>query len=298
MSKLDMTRFALKEGLQKIKDSVESLKPGRNEPCHCGSGKKYKQCHMAADRQAEQAKRELVDAAAFLRRDLLKFARDERFAEGLAAALPLYWNDLYTIDNAEEMSQNEALRFFDWFVFDYQHNGQPRLIDVYRAELYDQLAESQQRLIDVWVNGPPAGAYELIDYEGQWLELRDFVTGERYQAYEPGGRGDVERGDLILTRLMPVGDRLEFSAVGAYLPQKEIGDLAAKLEAARAADLARHPEATAEEFMRRHNHLIIHHALEQAEKEGRPPVARLDGQRPDKLVQSAARQLKRFKSTR
>ena len=21
-------------------------KPGRNEPCHCGSGKKYKKCHM------------------------------------------------------------------------------------------------------------------------------------------------------------------------------------------------------------------------------------------------------------
>ena len=23
--------------------------PGRNEPCHCGSGKKYKQCHLAED---------------------------------------------------------------------------------------------------------------------------------------------------------------------------------------------------------------------------------------------------------
>jgi hypothetical protein len=22
---------------------------GRNDPCHCGSGKKYKQCHLAAD---------------------------------------------------------------------------------------------------------------------------------------------------------------------------------------------------------------------------------------------------------
>ncbi len=26
-------------------------KPGRNEPCWCGSGKKYKQCHLAADLQ-------------------------------------------------------------------------------------------------------------------------------------------------------------------------------------------------------------------------------------------------------
>jgi septal ring factor EnvC (AmiA/AmiB activator) len=26
---------------------------GRNDPCHCGSGKKYKKCHMAQDDAAE-----------------------------------------------------------------------------------------------------------------------------------------------------------------------------------------------------------------------------------------------------
>ncbi len=29
-------------------------KPGRNDPCHCGSGKKYKRCHMEADLQAQR----------------------------------------------------------------------------------------------------------------------------------------------------------------------------------------------------------------------------------------------------
>ena len=30
-------------------------KPGRNDPCHCGSGKKYKRCCLATDEQAERA---------------------------------------------------------------------------------------------------------------------------------------------------------------------------------------------------------------------------------------------------
>lgn len=30
------------------------MKPGRNDPCHCGSGQKYKKCHLAAD-DAERA---------------------------------------------------------------------------------------------------------------------------------------------------------------------------------------------------------------------------------------------------
>ncbi|HIG53357.1 MAG TPA: hypothetical protein EYG11_12075 [Candidatus Latescibacteria bacterium] len=28
------------------------VKPGRNDPCWCGSGKKYKKCHLDADRAA------------------------------------------------------------------------------------------------------------------------------------------------------------------------------------------------------------------------------------------------------
>ncbi|HOW28501.1 MAG TPA: SEC-C metal-binding domain-containing protein [Elusimicrobiota bacterium] len=29
---------------------------GRNEPCHCGSGKKYKKCHLPQDEEAERKK--------------------------------------------------------------------------------------------------------------------------------------------------------------------------------------------------------------------------------------------------
>jgi len=31
--------------------SLPPPKPGRNEPCWCGSGKKYKKCHLEADQK-------------------------------------------------------------------------------------------------------------------------------------------------------------------------------------------------------------------------------------------------------
>jgi hypothetical protein len=37
---------------------------GRNEPCPCGSGKKYKQCHLAADEAKERDARAKATAAA------------------------------------------------------------------------------------------------------------------------------------------------------------------------------------------------------------------------------------------
>jgi len=30
-------------------DGASPEKPGRNEPCWCGSGRKYKKCHLAED---------------------------------------------------------------------------------------------------------------------------------------------------------------------------------------------------------------------------------------------------------
>jgi len=38
--------------------------PGRNDPCHCGSGKKYKQCHLAADEAKARQAREKAAANA------------------------------------------------------------------------------------------------------------------------------------------------------------------------------------------------------------------------------------------
>lgn len=250
-------------------------KPGRNDPCYCGSGLKYKKCHLQADQAIEREQREQKQAARYLRHDLLEFAQDERFARPFAEALPRYWNGYYELSNADEMSENEALRFFDWFAFDYQTPGE-RVVDVYRRERWEELSRPQQQLLEQWLSVAPAGAYTLLGYEGQILHVEDFLTGEQYNVYEPMGRGEVSIGDVILARLQPVQDRLELGPGAAYLPADEIADLREKLEAARADDLVEHPDATVEDFMRRQNQLLIHHALQQAELKGRAPVARLD----------------------
>ncbi|MFI5166992.1 MAG: SEC-C metal-binding domain-containing protein [Thermoanaerobaculales bacterium] len=41
-----------------------AVHPGRNEPCHCGSGKKYKHCCLAKDEEAERASRAQQTSAA------------------------------------------------------------------------------------------------------------------------------------------------------------------------------------------------------------------------------------------
>ena len=40
------------------------LRPGRNEPCHCGSGRKYKHCCLEKDEKKASAARAKAAAAA------------------------------------------------------------------------------------------------------------------------------------------------------------------------------------------------------------------------------------------
>ena len=281
-------------------------KPGRNDLCYCGSGKKYKQCHLKLDQDAEQEKRQLEQAAQFLRQDLIEYAQDERWETAVSAALPHYWDNYYDDSNGEEMSDYEADRFYDWFMLDYpipagllededdDPESEPitRFIQLYYVESYDDLSQPQQKVLESWLDVGAAGGYELVSYDGQMLHLRDFVTGEAVEVYEPTGHGQVAVGEIILARLVPVGDRLEFSTGAAYLPKDEIGDIGDKLAAAKAAYLTDHPDANHTDFMRLYNHLLVHHALAEAKRVGRPPVDRLDpnrGQILQKTIQRFSR---------
>ncbi len=48
-------RKEIKKAYGDSKTIVKEEKPGPNEPCHCGSGKKYKKCCMKKDLEAERA---------------------------------------------------------------------------------------------------------------------------------------------------------------------------------------------------------------------------------------------------
>lgn len=248
-------------------------KPGRNDPCYCGSGKKYKQCHMATDLAADREQRAWAEAARDLRLDIFEFADDERFdaAAGIAAAQ--YWNDLYTAGNFTRMSPSEAERFLDWFAFDYTlPDSGDRVVERFREEKGDSLSTYERELLNSWATGAPMGGYELTGYDRQTLRLKEIVSGEMLDVFEPAGHGNAPLGAIILGRPVTVQDHFEFFSLPAYIPPDEIADLHEKIVAAQSADGSANPA----DFMRRHNVLLIHHALDQAKIAGRPPVARLD----------------------
>lgn len=68
--------------------ATHTSRPGRNEPCHCGSEKKYKHCCLVKDQEAEREAREkeAKKAAAKAKREAKKAA--EKGEEEEAASEP------------------------------------------------------------------------------------------------------------------------------------------------------------------------------------------------------------------
>jgi tetratricopeptide (TPR) repeat protein len=129
-------------------------KPGRNDPCHCGSGKKYKRCCLASDAQAER-----VLEAATPRRPtipdeiagkLAAFAYDDAEDElTVASNAAVDLVNAGKLDEAERAARDLLERFPD------VHDGWDRLGMVYEARGDNRQAADCYRKVVAFIQAHP-----------------------------------------------------------------------------------------------------------------------------------------------
>jgi len=249
----------------------------RNDPCPCGSGKKYKSCCLAKDK-AERAERVAWERAAQeMRMALIKFAKQDALVQDLGAALGLFWQDRYTTESIHLMSVDESLRFFDWLAHDYTlSESQQRLVEVYRQEAGDSLSDKEAAVLDDWIAAPPGSAFiiEETDPEQGTVVLQDLMlTDRRLVVQDTPAARHGEQGQILLTRPLPEHDDIRLAGAAVVLPAEEQEGLLAFMAQAREAYLEQRPEATLSRFLRDRAYLMTHYALEWADREDRPAVS-------------------------
>src|SRR5215211_2679831 len=95
-------------------------KVGRNDPCPCGSGKKYKHCHLPIEEAAQAEQLRLRRAVDTLLPKMIAAAQAR--ATIVPEAFSRFWNGKYSLDQLEALDNLEgrgAERFLTWFAFDY-----------------------------------------------------------------------------------------------------------------------------------------------------------------------------------
>jgi tetratricopeptide (TPR) repeat protein len=162
-------------------------KPGRNDRCPCGSGKKYKQCCLARDEAAENERiaadqAERMERAA-AKRDELRTAR-EAITASFVACGPL--DDVFDdeldatsnsvvdliragkLDEAETAARDLLVRYPD------VHDGWDRLGMVHEARGENrQAAECYRKLIDFLRQNPGYADPEMAEHYAKRVAILD-----------------------------------------------------------------------------------------------------------------------------
>ncbi|GAP66043.1 hypothetical protein MBSD_n1345 [Mizugakiibacter sediminis] len=191
------------------------MQPGRNDPCPCGSGKKYKHCCLTASQVVAAAPEELVWQRLRRLKDgsyatmMFRFVRDA-YGE---AAVGEAWDEftLWEDEPFDPRSPHIAV-FMPWLFCHWAPD--PQETRVADAALYGvaparALLQRKRRNLDPLLReyiesclASPFSFHEVLASEpGRGLKLRDVITGDEYDVHERSASRHLQAGDLVYGQL-------------------------------------------------------------------------------------------------
>ena len=194
------------------------MKIGRNEPCPCGSGKKYKGCCLGKQSEPSQTLyyRRLSEAYDRLSERLLPYATVKFGREVIDVAMDEF---LLWPEKEDEISEAAFERFdtlfWPWFLFNWEYDSSSSEVElpgpegITVAELYAEdprkrLDPLEHKLIE-GINRKPYTFFEVehVDH-GKGMQLKDVLKGDSIEVQERSGSEYVQPGDLVFGRAVSV----------------------------------------------------------------------------------------------
>ena len=218
--------------------------PGRNDPCPCGSGKKYKHCHQVADQSSAGSSpptstdRE-SDGAAKVAADWLT----DRHRKGFKVAVESLFDDLWPDDApgglkdlGAEVLQAVQINLVEWLIAEgeMQVKGEQRYINaVLTGPDGPRLSDGQRRWL-AQQGERPLRLYTITDVRpGDGLTLCDAVAVDAppLVVQERMGSRQLHPGSMIGARVMVLDDHLELSGAAYPFSMLAQRDVLAALQA-------------------------------------------------------------------
>jgi hypothetical protein len=170
---------------------------GRNEPCWCGSGRKYKKCHLGREQLT------LAERVNWLYEKAAQYAELSGWRELLAEVG--YERYRHTHDFAEALDAGMA----DPLVMDvvlFEGGAFAKFLQV-RGPL---LPDDERLLAEQWLL-VDRSVFEVEKVNrGESLTVRDIRNGDVHEVRERTASRQLKTGQLICARVLPAGDSMQF----------------------------------------------------------------------------------------
>ncbi len=170
---------------------------GRNEPCWCGSGRKYKKCHLGHEQLT------LAERVKWLYAKATQYAELSDWRELLAEVA--YARYQHTHDLTEVLDAGMA----DPLVMDvalFEGGAFAEFLEV-RGPL---LPDDERLLAEQWLL-VDRSVFEVEKVNrGESLRVRDVRNGDVHDVHERTASRQLKAGQLICARVVPAGDSMQF----------------------------------------------------------------------------------------
>ena len=266
------------------------MKAGRNDPCPCGSGSKYKNCCLTKDRAARlrsMAWRE--DEQSTLQR-LLAFSQRDDFGSQIAVAFNLFWNGSYGSAGAEALERDEVGRFLEWYAFDYHMEGSgKRAIGLFAEQVGPALPPGDRERVTVWQQSYLC-LYRIAGTPGpELLAVVDTLQGNELVVWDGGLSRLGLRDDVVLGRILRSSDPAHFSWAAIVLPARRAEGLVAFARRAFAEYQQTHSQVSWAAFLSELGYTFNHYLLKVAGETG-------EARAPSGQYYDASRSLERLRA--
>lgn len=183
------------------------MKIGRNDPCHCGSGQKYKKCCLEKDQVKNRSLDDIMgpphDPEDSLRRKIVNFSHQfESHKDHFLEAKELWGRD-EEIDMSAPDGQAIFLDLMDYFIHDYLIPGKGKpILNLFFDEKHDSLPSAEMSILEDWLDNY-RGFYEVEKVRpGEGINVQDVFTGEKYAVYDKSSTRVLQPWDIFYGRLM------------------------------------------------------------------------------------------------
>ena len=205
------------------RSATEKTRLGRNDPCNCGSGKKYKHCCLPNTVSADAFWSNVNSQNQELTRILMAFAI-ERFAPDIEDA----WEDFHfgVTDSDYAPGNDIETIFMPYFLYRWRDPSEPDIGDTWQPgtiatsfleEKGRTLTQMQTQLLFLCMHQPITFYDVLESRPGQGMLLREIFTGREYDVRERSASRSLNAGDILYAQMSPV-EGLTTMAFCAPLP--------------------------------------------------------------------------------
>lgn len=192
---------ARKEGASPIIKTDKKI--GRNDPCPCGSGKKYKKCCLIKEAREKGAIKPPINLKEKGIIDKLhSYSKKKISKKDFLNAIGIY----FRTEPVEplvlpERALDDRGDFDEWYLNDYYLPSGMTIMQDFYSTMFDKLTEEERKILDSYMVSY-MDIYEVMDVtEGVGLKLRGIFTGTELEVKEVKGSQQLVKWDIIMARV-------------------------------------------------------------------------------------------------